>query len=147
MSTPEPPPYPSGDNPEQPPITPGGYPPPPPGGYPPAPPPPPGVPPQYGMSAPGPLPGSGKATTSLVTGIIGILCCGLLGLVVLVAGKQATAEAAAAGFPQPGNAKAGIILGWIGIAWMVLVAIVWIVVIAVGGMDAMMEGTEHWGTW
>jgi len=143
MSTPEPPPYPSGDNPEQPPITPGGYPPPPPAGYPPAPPAPPGVPPQYGMSGPGPLPGSGKATTSLVTGIIGILCCGLLGIVALVTGKQATAEAAAAGFPQPGNAKAGIILGWIAIALMVLGLVVWIVVIAVGGMDAMMEPADY----
>jgi hypothetical protein len=143
MTDPEPPPYPSGDNPEQPPITPGGYPPPPPpGGYPPAPPPP-GVPPQYGMSAPGPLPGSGKATTSLVTGIIGILCCGLLGIVAVVTGKQATAEAAAAGFPQPGNAKAGIILGWIAIALMVLGLVVWIVVIAVGGMGAMMAPTDY----
>ena len=142
MTDPEPPPYPSGDNPEQPPITPGGYPPPPPGDYPPAPPPP-GVPPQYGMSAPGPLPGSGKATTSLVTGIIGILCCGLLGIVALVTGKQATAEAAAAGFPQPGNAKAGIILGWIAIALMVLGLVVWIVVIAVGGMGAMMAPTDY----
>jgi hypothetical protein len=132
MTDPEPPPYPSGDNPEQPPITPGAYP------SPPA-----GVPPQYGTSAPGPLPGSGKATTSLVTGIIGILCCGLLGIVALVTGKQATAEAAAAGFPQPGNAKAGIILGWIAIALMVLGLIVWIVVIAVGGMGTMMAPTDY----
>ena len=140
MTDPEPPPYPSGDNPEQPPITPGGYPPPPPGGYPPSPPggypsspPPPGGPPQYGMSAPGPVPGSGKATTSLVTGIIGIFCCGIvLGIVAIVTGKQATSEAAAAGLPQPGNAKAGIILGWIGIALNVLMVIFYVLVFAVG---------------
>jgi hypothetical protein len=94
-------------------------------------------PPQYGAPAPGPVPGSRNATTSLVTGIVGILCCGLLGIVALVTGKQATAEAAAAGFPQPGNAKAGIILGWIAIALMVLGLLVWMVVIAVGGIGAM----------
>jgi hypothetical protein len=84
------------------------------------------------MPVPTALPGSSKATTSLVTGIIGILCCGLLGIVALVTGKQATAEAAAAGYPQPGNAKAGIILGWIAIGLMVVGVVVWILLIAVG---------------
>jgi len=95
------------------------------------------------MPAPGPLPGSGKATTSLVTGIIGILCCGLLGIVALVTGKQATTEAAAAGYPQPGNAKAGIILGWIGIALMVVGLLVWIVLIVAGGIGSMTAPTDY----
>lgn len=129
MSTPEPPPYPSGDNQDQPPADQPGYPLPPPPQ--PGVPPPPGVP-QYGMPVPAVAPGSSKATTSLVTGIIGILCCGLLGIVALITGKQATAEAAAAGYPQPGNAKAGIILGWIGIGLMIVGAIVWILLFAIG---------------
>lgn len=132
MSTPEPPPYPSGDNEGEPPANPTGYPPPPPGYPPPAP----GAVPQYGATpqygAPTAPPGSSKATTSLVTGIIGILCCGLLGIVAIVTGKQATTEAAAVGYPQPGNAKAGIILGWIAIGLMIVGLVVWILLIALG---------------
>ena len=128
MSTPEPPPYPAGDDPQPP----GGNPP----GYPP-PPPPPGVPPQYGMPVPTAPPGSSKATTSLVTGIIGILCCGLLGIVALVTGKQASAEAAAAGYPQPGNAKAGIILGWIAIGLMIVGIVAWILLFALGAAGTL----------
>jgi hypothetical protein len=129
MSTPEPPPYPGGDEPQQPGDNPPGYPPPaPPPGVPPQY----GIPPQYGMPPQGIVPGSSKATTSLVTGIIGLLCCGLLGIVAVITGKQATAEAAAAGFPQSGNAKAGIILGWIAIGLMVVMAIFWALMIALG---------------
>ena len=109
MSTPEPPPYPGGDDAQQPGMNPPGFPPPPP---------PPGVPHQYGMPAQGPVPGNSKATTSLITGILGILCCGLLGIVAVVTGKQAVAEAAVAGYPEPSNAKAGIILGWVAIGLM-----------------------------
>ena len=134
MSTPEPPPYPSGDNEGEPSDNPPGYPPPPPPpGYPP---PAPGAAPQYGATpqygAPAAPPGSSKATTSLVTGIIGILCCGLLGIVAIVTGKQATAEAAVVGYPQPGNAKAGIILGWIAIGLMIVGLLVWILLFALG---------------
>ena len=132
MSTPEPPPYPSGDNEGEPPTDAPGYPPPAPG----YPPPPPGAPPQYGAApqygAPASPPGSSKATTSLVTGIIGILCCGLLGIVAIVTGKQATAEAAAVGYAQPGNAKAGIVLGWIAIGLMIVGLLVWILLFALG---------------
>jgi len=134
MSTPEPPPYPSGENPEEPAANPPGYPPPPPQ---------PGVPPQYGLPAPTVLPGSSKATTSLVTGIIGILCCGLLGIVAVVTGKQATAEAAAAGFPQPGNAKAGVILGWIGIGLMSVGILAWILLFALGMAGSYVPASEY----
>ncbi len=126
MSTPEPPPYPSGDegNESQ---NPPGFPPPPPAA------------PQYGQysaQAPGVLPGSKNATVSLVTGLIGLLCCFLLGIVAIVTGKQATAEAAAAGLPQPGNAKAGIILGWVSIGLAVLGILAYIVIFLVFGFAA-----------
>lgn len=137
MSTPEPPPYPSGDNQEQPPANPPGYPPPPP---------PPGAPPQYGPPAPAVVPGNSKATTSLVTGIIGLLCCGLLGIVAIVTGKQATTEAAVAGYPQPGNAKAGIILGWIAIALMILGILAWILLFALGIAGSMTTPVDYSST-
>ncbi|HUQ00156.1 MAG TPA: DUF4190 domain-containing protein [Aeromicrobium sp.] len=132
MSTPEPPLYPGGDNPQDPAANPPGYPPPPP--PPPGVPPgmPPGATPQYGMPAPGPMPGSSKATTSLVTGIIGILCCQILGIVAIITGKQATAEAAAAGFPPPSNAKTGVILGWIALALMAVGLVFWALLFALG---------------
>lgn len=83
-----------------------------------------GLPPQYGAVPVAPA-GSSKATTSLVLGILGILCCGPLGIVAIVLGKQSTAEAAAAGAPQSGNAKAGIILGWISVALMAVAIVFW----------------------
>lgn len=86
------------------------------------PPPPYGAPPQYLPPRPT-LPGDGKATTALIVGIAGLLCCPLIGILAIIFGKQATREAAAAGFPQPGNAQAGIVLGWIAIG-LAVVAIV-----------------------
>jgi hypothetical protein len=99
------------------------------------------MPPQY--AAPGPLPGNSKATTSLVTGIIGILCCGLLGIVAIITGKQATAEAVASGYPQPSNAKAGIILGWIGVALMTIGMLAWISLFALGVLGSMTAPADY----
>jgi hypothetical protein len=79
----------------------------------------------------------------LVTGIIGLLCCGLLGIVAIVTGKQATTEAAAAGYPQPGNAKAGIILGWIAIALMILGILAWILLFTLGVAGSMTVPAEY----
>jgi hypothetical protein len=79
----------------------------------------------------------------LVTGIIGLLCCGLLGIVAIVTGKQATTEAAAAGFPQPGNAKAGIILGWIAIGLMIVGVIVWGLLFALGVAGSMTVPADY----
>jgi hypothetical protein len=126
MSTPEPPPYPSGDDGNESPNPPGV----------PPPPPPPAAPQygQYGAPAQGVVPGSKNATVSLVTGIIGLLCCVLLGIVAIVTGKQATAEAAAAGLPQPSNAKAGIILGWVSIALTVVGILAYVLLFAVFGI-------------
>jgi len=124
MSTPEPPPYPSGEEGNELQNPPG------------FPPPPPGAPQygQYGVPMPGVVPGSKQATVSLVTGIIGLLCCVLLGIVAIVTGKQATAEAAAAGLPQPGNAKAGIILGWVSIGLTVVGILAYVLIFAVLGI-------------
>jgi len=119
MTTNEPPPYPgepnpSANNPQPPPSygsTPppeGSYPPPPPGGYPPP------APGGYGA----PLESNKKALWSMILGILSPLCCGvILGPVAIVLSNQAKAEIAATGGVQPGagQAKAGFILGIIGI--------------------------------
>jgi hypothetical protein len=131
MSTPEPPPYPAGDDANEPASNSSGFPPPPPPGAPHYNP--------YGTQAPGVVPGSKQATTSLITGILGLLCCFLLGIVAIVTGKQATTEAAAAGLPQPGNAKAGIILGWVSIGLTIAGILFYVVFFLIFGIAATMS--------
>ena len=127
MTTNEPPPYPgepnpSANDPQSPPPLPsygstqppeGSYPPPPPGGYPPP------APGGYGA----PLEGNKPALWSMITGIISLFCCGvILGPVAIVLSSQAKSEIAATGGAQPGagQAKAGLIMGIIGIVGWVL---------------------------
>ena len=60
--------------------------------------PPPPPPPQYGAPMPGAVPGTNKkAIWSLVTGIVGLLCCGLLGIAAIILGQQAKKEIATSG--------------------------------------------------
>ena len=107
----------------------GGYgsaPPPPPdgGGYGSAPPPPPGYGP--GPGGYGATPGNNsKAIWALVLGILGLLCCGLLGIPAIILGKQAQNEIDASGGMQQGRgmATAGFILGILAVIGLVVVAI------------------------
>jgi hypothetical protein len=67
-----------------------------------------------------------KATWSLVGGILSVTVCGvILGIVAIITGKQAQAEIAASGGLEGGEdrAKWGIILGWISVAYSLLVAV------------------------
>jgi Domain of unknown function (DUF4190) len=93
---------------------------------PPAPPPPgvPGVPPGQPYGAP--PPNSGKAVTALVLGILGIVMCQVLGVAAVIVGKQANDEIAASGgrLGGEGLAKAGIILGWVAVALLVVTAVI-----------------------
>jgi hypothetical protein len=92
----------------------------------PPPPPPPNVPPPPGYGAP--QPGYGgpagqtnkKAIWSLVTGILGLLCCGLLGIAGIVLGQQAKGEIDRTGEGGRGMATAGVILGALALVWMVI---------------------------
>lgn len=155
MSTPNEPqnPYGAGDQPEQP----GGTPQQPDGGqYPPAPQYPsapqypgeaqqPGTPypaaPQYGGA--GQYPGGGYGQPaygypknslgvwSLVLGIVGIVLCGFFtGIPAIIVGSKAKKAVAAGEANNGGMALAGIILGWVSIAFMVLGIIF---LIAIGG--------------
>ncbi len=78
----------------------GGYPPQAPGGY--------GVPPKT----------NGKATASLVLGIVSLFCFGLVtGILAVVLSRSATQEIRSSGGTQTGEglAKAGFVLGIIGL--------------------------------
>ena len=112
---------------------------------------PPPPPPQYGAPVPphGGLPAktSGKAITSLVTGIISLpaICCwplgAILGIVGIVFGVLARKEIAASAGQQKGAgmALAGIITGAIAIVLIVIV----LVLAATGVIDTNFEyGTD-----
>ena len=87
----------------------------------PPPPPPPGGgygQPPYGAPAPGST--NKKATWALVTGILGILCCGPLGIVAIILGRSAEDEIRTTGQGGAGMAKAGFILGIVALALLLL---------------------------
>ncbi len=86
--------------------------------------------------------GTGNATLILVLGIVGILCCNLLGPVVWYMGKQelqgiAEGRIAAA---NEGTAKAGMILGIIGTCLLVF-CVLWIFFL--GGMGILSAVLEN----
>jgi hypothetical protein len=83
------------------------------------PPPPPGGP--YGQQQPyGAVPqgNNQKALWSMITGILGLVCCGIIaGIPAIILSRQAQAEIAQTGAPGSGMAKAGFILGIIACVW------------------------------
>jgi hypothetical protein len=139
---PPPPPPPFSGTPAAPPPPPApsyGSPPPPAYGTPSPPPPAYGTPAPYGAPGYGTptygqayaAPENGQGTTALVTGILGLLCCGLLSIVAIVTGRKGMALADSGRASNRGSAQAGMILGWIGVAlWIVGVAFAIIGVIA-----------------
>ena len=70
-----------------------------------------------------PPPSSGKATTSLVLGILSLVACGLLlGIPAMIVGRQAKREIRESGGRLGGDglATAGFVTGLIGTIWSVL---------------------------
>jgi hypothetical protein len=104
-----------------------------------------------------PAPGSSRATTALVLGIIGLLgsvgsCCCCLGLIPGVCAPFAwwtgarELGAIRAGLASPGgegNARTGMICGIVGTAIMVLYVIGVIVYIAIVGLAAASESLKQ----
>ena len=74
-----------------------------------------------------PAPKSSRATTSLVLGILGFLCCQLCAPFAWYMGKQELAAIRAGTSPASGegSAKAGMILGIIGTVLLIL-TLVWV---------------------
>ena len=83
-------------------------------------PPPPGYGQQPPYGAPAPGGNNKKATWALVTGIFSLVCCSPVGIVAIILGRGAQAEIATTGQPGAGAAKAGVILGIIALAILVL---------------------------
>ena len=85
---------------------------------------------------------SGKATASLVLGILGLVFCPLIcSVLALVFGYQGRREIDASGgqVSGRGNATAGIVLGWIGVAICALFLI--LIVIGVLAGDSSSTGS------
>ena len=79
---------------------------------------------------------SGKATAALVMGILGLLFCPLVcSVLALVFGYQSRREMDASGgrLGGRGNATAGIVLGWIGLAIMVALLVLFAIGLSLGG--------------
>jgi hypothetical protein len=84
----------------------------------------------------GPARSSGKATASLVLGILGLFlfCSFILSLLAVILGYQARREIDASGgqLSGRGNAVVGIVLGWIGVALTVAFIIFVVIGLMVG---------------
>lgn len=84
--------------------------------------PPPPPPPQYGAPVPGAVPGNNKkALWSLVLGIVGLVCCGLVaGIPAIILANMAKKEISTTGEGGGGMATAGLVLGIIACVWSVI---------------------------
>lgn len=77
-------------------------------------------------AAPAGVPTNGKATAALVLGIVWL--CGIGSILALVFGYQAKNEIEASNGAQGGGgmATAGIVLGWIGVGFLILYLLLWL---------------------
>ena len=92
----------------------------------------PGQPPMYPPVA---APTSGKATTSLILGIVSLVACGLVaGIPAIILGRQAKREIQESGGRMGGEgvATAGFVTGLIGTILSVLGIIVVIILLVIG---------------
>lgn len=94
---------------------------------------------------PAPQANSSRATTALVLGILGFVCCQLCAPFAWYIGNQElkAIRAGASSMAGEGSAKAGMILGIIGSALLVF-GLIWIFVF--GGMaivSGMMQAARH----
>jgi hypothetical protein len=71
-----------------------------------------------------------RSTTILVFGILGLVLCPFLGAVAWVMGVKLKKEAEGAGYPEPGQSKAGRICGIIATVLMILYIVFVILFIA-----------------
>ncbi len=102
--------------------------------------PPPPPPPGYGAAPQPPYGGqpagtSQKAIWSLVTGILGLLCCSPLGIVAILLSRSAKEEIRSTGKSGDGLATAGFVTGIIALVLMV----VSIILIATGAFEFNFE--------
>ncbi len=93
---------------------------------------------------PAQTPQSSQATTALIVGIVGVVCCGLAAPFAWYLGNKELQQIAAGLAPASGEgaAKAGKILGMIGSVLLIL-SLVW--VFFMGGMAMLSAMSGHAG--
>jgi hypothetical protein len=64
-----------------------------------------------------------RPTTSMVLGIVGLLCCAPAGIAAVVIGEQVRRDARSQRAPMPGKAIAGYVLGCLSIAYFATVVL------------------------
>ena len=86
------------------------------------------------MQEPRPTEGTGNAVASLIFGILGLVFCPIVcSVLALVFGYKSRNLRE----PAEGMATAGIILGWVGLAFGILGVIVWILIFALGVLSGL----------
>lgn len=94
---------------------------------------------QQGPYPPPAVTNNAKAIASMVLGIVGIFACPIVcSTIALILGYQARNEIAASRGWQTGEsfAKAGIILGWVGLAIFLVVVTIYAVIFAVAASSS-----------
>jgi Domain of unknown function (DUF4190) len=105
------------------------------------------APPPWGGYSQPPPSSNGKATAALVLGICGLIVCPLIcSILALVFGYQGRKEIDASQGRQTGrgNAVAGIVLGWIGIAFTLAFIALIVVGILAGWFDETTFDDEYY---
>ena len=98
-------------------------------------PPPPAAQPPYGGQPPA-APSNGMGTAALIMGILQFFCLGIIGsILAIIFGKIGMNKAAAGEATNGGSAKAGFILGIIGVILSIIGLIVWIILLATGNTN------------
>ncbi|WP_308209065.1 DUF4190 domain-containing protein [Actinoallomurus purpureus] len=96
----------------------------------------------YQYPVPPPPQDDSGATTSMVLGILGLVLCGLLSPIALFMGMSAKRRIRESGgyIGGEGNATAGIVMGAIGTAFIVL-GLVFVVIVIIMAAAASQSGT------
>lgn len=91
------------------------------------------APPAYGYPMAG-RPNAPGAVAALVCGLVGIFACPFVGIAGIVMGNKAKKEIRDSGgyYDGEGLATAGLVLGWISIALLVLWAVILVILLATG---------------
>jgi uncharacterized membrane protein len=99
--------------------------------------------PEYSQGQPA-APQNGLGTAALVMGILQFFCLGTIGsILAIIFGKMGMNKADQGLATNRGSAKAGFVLGIVGLALTVVGIIVWIIVFAAAAASGNLEMTTN----
>lgn len=103
--------------------------------------PPPGPPPPpAGGAGYGATPQNGMGTAALIFGILQFFCLGIIGsILAVVLGKIGMDKADQGLANNRGVAKAGFVLGIIGLVLSAIALVIWVILIATGALNTTVE--------